>query len=104
MSTAFTARFPWYPKLPGNRQIGRSIHFLIMCAFVVFIIGHVTMVMLTGFVRNMNHIVVGTDIANPIGLFLGLAGVGVIIAMNGFANWMAWRHPRVGPAHCQNDR
>ena len=95
MSPAFTARFPWYPKLPGNRQIGRSIHFLIMCAFVVFIIGHVTMVMLTGFVRNMNHIVVGTDSANPIGLYLGLVGVGVIIAVNGIANWMAWRHPRM---------
>ena len=36
MSPALTNRFPWYPKLPGNRQIGRSIHFLVMCAFVVF--------------------------------------------------------------------
>ena len=49
MSPAFTARFLWYPKLPGNRQIGRSIHFLVMCTFVIFIIGHVTMVVLTGF-------------------------------------------------------
>ena len=39
MSPAFTTRFTWYPKLPGNRQIGRSLHFLVMCAFVVFIIG-----------------------------------------------------------------
>src|SRR5579871_3622270 len=94
MSPAFTARFTWYPRLPGNRQIGRSIHFLIMCAFVVFIIGHVTMVALTGFVRNMNHIVVGTDNANPIGLYLGLAGIGVVVLVNVLANWMAWRHPR----------
>jgi sulfoxide reductase catalytic subunit YedY len=65
-----------------------------MCAFVVFIIGHVTMVVLTGFVRNMNHIVVGTDNTNPIGLYLGLAGVGVVFLLNVFANWMAWRHPR----------
>ncbi|HEV8071833.1 MAG TPA: molybdopterin-dependent oxidoreductase [Planctomycetaceae bacterium] len=94
MSPAFTARFTWYPKLPANRQVGRSIHFLIMCAFVVFIIAHVTMVALTGFVRNMNHIVVGTDNSDPIGLYLGLAGVGVVILLNVFANWMAWRHPR----------
>ena len=94
MSPAFTARFTWYPKLPANRQVGRSIHFLIMCAFAVFIIGHVTMVMLTGFVRNMNHIVLGTDNTNRIGLYLGLAGVGVVILVNVFANWMAWRHPR----------
>ena len=52
------------------------------------------MVALTGFVRNMNHIVVGTDSANPIGLYLGLAGIGVVVLVNVFANWMAWRHPR----------
>jgi DMSO/TMAO reductase YedYZ molybdopterin-dependent catalytic subunit/thiosulfate reductase cytochrome b subunit len=94
MSPAFTARFRWYPKLPGNRQVGRSIHFLIMCAFVMFIISHVTMVALHGFVRNMNHIVMGTDSTNPIGLYLGLAGIGVVVLVNVFAHWMAWRHPR----------
>jgi methionine sulfoxide reductase catalytic subunit len=94
MSPAFTARFTWYPRLPGNRQVGRSIHFLIMCAFVGFIIGHVTMVALTGFVRNMNHIVVGTDDTNPVGLSLGLLGIGVVILLNVCANWMAWRHSR----------
>ena len=46
MSPAFTSRFPWYPKLPGNRQIGRSLHFLVMCAFVAFLIPHVAMVVL----------------------------------------------------------
>jgi DMSO/TMAO reductase YedYZ molybdopterin-dependent catalytic subunit len=66
-----------------------------MFAFVVFIIAHVTMVALTGFVRNMNHIVVGTDSANPIGLYLGLAGVSAVFLLNAFANWMAWRHPRI---------
>lgn len=95
MSPAFTAQFTWYPKVPGNRQIGRSIHFLIMCAFVLFIISHVTMVALHGFVRNMNHIVMGTDSTNPIGLYLGLAGIGVVVLLNVFANWMAWRHPRI---------
>jgi thiosulfate reductase cytochrome b subunit len=94
MSPAFTARFKWYPRLPGNRQVGRSIHLLIMCAFVLFIIGHVTLVALTGFSRNMNHIVVGTDNTNPLGLYLGLAGVGLVVLVNVLANWMAWRHPR----------
>jgi thiosulfate reductase cytochrome b subunit len=54
MSPAFTARFAWYSKVPANRQVGRSIHFLIMVAFVVFIIAHVAMVAITGFARNMN--------------------------------------------------
>ncbi len=94
MSPAFTARFTWYPKLPGNRQIGRSIHFLIACAFLAFVFAHVTMVVLTGLVRNMNHIVVGTDDASPVGLVLGLLGIGVVVLLNVFANWAAWKHPR----------
>ena len=80
MSPALTNRFKWYPKLPGNRQIGRSLHFLVMCAFVIFLVGHVAMVAVTGFVRNMNHIVVGTDSINLTGTYLGLVGVGVMVA------------------------
>lgn len=95
MSPAFTARFKWYPKVPGNRQIGRSLHFLIMCAFVIFLVGHVIMVAMTGFIRNMNHIVVGTDDASLTGVYLGLMGVGVIVLVNALANWSAWRHPRL---------
>ena len=95
MSPALTNRFKWYPKLPGNRQIGRSLHFLVMCAFVVFLVGHVAMVALTGFARNMNHIVVGTDDTSLIGVYLGLVGVGVVVAVNALANWLAWRQPRL---------
>jgi DMSO/TMAO reductase YedYZ molybdopterin-dependent catalytic subunit len=52
------------------------------------------MVILTGFARNMNHIVLGTDDAQRIGAFLGLLGIGVVIAVNGLANWISWRYPR----------
>jgi thiosulfate reductase cytochrome b subunit len=95
MSPALTNRFKWYPKLPGNRQIGRSLHFLVMCAFVIFVVVHVTMVTITGLVRNMNHIVVGTDELGLTGLYFGLLGVGLIIAVNATANWLAWRQPRL---------
>ena len=94
MSPALTNRFTWYPFLPGNRQIGRSIHFLVMCTFVVFLVGHVAMITMTGLVRNMNHIVRGTDDTNPAGLYLGLAGIAVVVVANALANWMAWKRPR----------
>ncbi len=94
MSPAFTNRFKWYPTLPGNRQIGRSIHFLIMCAFVIFLVGHVAMVVLTGFARNMNHIVVGTSDATLVGVYFGVLGIGIVVAVCALANWLAWRHPR----------
>jgi DMSO/TMAO reductase YedYZ molybdopterin-dependent catalytic subunit len=94
MSPALTNRFNGYPKLPGNRQIGRSLHFLVMCAFVVFIFFHVAFVVITGFARNMNHIVAGTDNTRALGWVLGLAGIAVVVAVNGLAYWMAWQRPR----------
>ncbi len=95
MSPALTNRFKWYPKLPGNRQIGRSLHFLVMCAFVGFIVGHVALVLLTGFATNMNHIVMGAADTGWGGLWLGLVGIGVVVAVNILANWLAWRQPRL---------
>lgn len=94
MSPALTNRFAWYPRLPGNRQIGRSLHFLVMCAFVLFLIAHVAMVAITGLARNMNHIVLGTDEMSLIGLYLGLIGIGVVVVVNALANGLAWRKPR----------
>lgn len=94
MSPALTNRFHCYPKLPGNRQIGRSLHFLVMLAFVIFLIAHVAMVVVTGAARNMNHIVLGTDNTRALGWLLGLAGISVVIAVNGVAYWLAWKRPR----------
>ena len=63
-------------KLFGGRQSARSIHFLTMLSFLAFIVVHVTLVVMTGFARNMNHIVMGTDDQNHIGMFLGFVGIG----------------------------
>lgn len=95
MSPAIESRFHWYPKLFVNRQTARSIHFLVMISFVVFIIVHVALVAATGLVRNMNHIVMGTD--NPesyTGLYIGIA---IILGTIGFAflaHWISWNRPR----------
>lgn len=95
MSPALTNRFTWFPRLPGNRQIGRSLHFLIMCGFVAFAVVHVLMVAVAGFVRNMNHIVRGTDDNRLLGVYLGVLGIGLIVGVNVLANWLAWRRPRL---------
>ena len=95
MSPAIDNHFKWYGRLFGNRQAARSIHFLGLLGFLGFIMAHVTMVLLTGLARNMNHIVVGTDDLSPRGLILGVFGVGVVVAACALANWVTWRQPRL---------
>jgi DMSO/TMAO reductase YedYZ molybdopterin-dependent catalytic subunit/thiosulfate reductase cytochrome b subunit len=60
MSPAIEARFPWYLKLFGGRQTGRSLHFLSMLAFVAFIIIHTALVLIVHFQNNIRDIVFGT--------------------------------------------
>ena len=94
MSPAVVNRFPWYARLFGGRQSARSIHFLTMLSFLAFLIVHVTLVVMTGFARNMNHIVMGTDDRNPLGMWLGFVGIGVVVLSWVAAHYLSWRHPR----------
>ena len=94
MSPALVKRAPWFAKIFGGRQAARSIHFLMMIGFVCFIAVHVSLIVLTGFTRNMNHIVLGKDELNPQGMWLGLMGIGVVVLTWIAAHHIAWRYPR----------
>ncbi|MEP6727178.1 MAG: molybdopterin-dependent oxidoreductase, partial [Bacteroidota bacterium] len=96
MSPAIENRFHWYPALFGNRQSARSIHFLVMVAYIVFIIIHVGLVATTGLVRNMNHIVMGTDDAiSHTGLYTGTGIILATVAFCFFAHWLSWNKQRL---------
>jgi hypothetical protein len=71
MSPAIDARFPRYPKIFRGRQVARSLHFLGMIAFLLFIIIHLTMVIAERFSENMGNIVFGhaTSFGVAAGLF-----------------------------------
>jgi len=94
MSPAVVNRFPWYARIFGGRQSARSIHFLTMLSFLAFLVVHVTLVAMTGFVRNMNHIVLGTDEQTNMGMFLGLAGITLVCLSWVVAHYISWSHPR----------
>ena len=89
MSPALVNRFSWYRHLPGNRQVGRSLHFLALCGYVLFTLAHVTMVAITGFARNMNHITIGTDDGGMMGVYLFIVGMLLILGANVGANWIS---------------
>lgn len=95
MSPAVVSRFPWYPKLFGNRQSARSGHFMVMVCYLVFIAIHVGLVAATGLVRNMNHIVMGTDDAqNHTGLYIGIGIVLFVVLCCVVALWLSWHRQR----------
>lgn len=94
MSPAVVNRFPRYAKLFGGRQSARSIHFITMLSFFAFIVVHVTLISMTGFRRNMNHIVMGTDDQRIIGMILGFVGIAIVVLSWIVAHYLSWGCPR----------
>jgi sulfoxide reductase catalytic subunit YedY len=95
MSPALDNRFRWYARVFGNRQIARSIHFLVMVSFVVFFVGHVTLVALTGFAANLNDISFGNNHDNLDGFALLALVIVLVIAFNVWAVRFSWTHTRI---------
>jgi DMSO/TMAO reductase YedYZ molybdopterin-dependent catalytic subunit len=94
MSPALTGWFPGYTKLfGGRRQVARSLHFLGMMGFSLFILGHVTLVALVYFYRNVKLITFGTtsvDLAAALTVFA--AGLLFILVFNVWASYMTVNH------------
>lgn len=97
MSPSISGRFPWYIKAFHGRQTARSLHFLCLCAFTAFVIGHVTMVVLHGFSRELALIVLGQtknpDL--PLALALGLLGIAVIVVVHVLGTEYSLHRPRM---------
>jgi methionine sulfoxide reductase catalytic subunit len=84
MSPAIAAQFPKYQKIFRGRQTARSLHFLGLLAFILFIIVHLTMVIVERFPENMGNIVLGNGgkgitLGVAIGLFALLVIAVVIV-------------------------
>ncbi|MCB0923036.1 MAG: molybdopterin-dependent oxidoreductase [Mycobacterium sp.] len=80
---------------PTNRQVARSIHFMVLVWMIFFIVVHTAMVFTTGLVENLNHIVFGTDTDSYWALAVYLVVMTVIIALWWSASPFTLRYPRV---------
>ncbi len=94
MSPSVDARFPWYPKIFRGRQVARSLHFLGMVAFLLFIIIHISMVAISGFSKNMGNIFLGS--ATRFGIAIGIFAffVLVVVAILVWATGVSLKNPR----------
>jgi thiosulfate reductase cytochrome b subunit len=61
MSPSFTTAFPATAALLGGRQSARTIHFVVSCLLLLFLLVHVAMVSLSGFRSRMGAMIVGTS-------------------------------------------
>jgi methionine sulfoxide reductase catalytic subunit len=82
-------------KLAGTRwsEVGRSLHVLVLGYFVVFVIFHVTLVLITGARENLNHITLGTNDSGWLGAILMLVEVFVIAVVAFVASPLTRRYP-----------
>ena len=96
MSPAVAARFPWYTRLFHGRQSARSLHFLALCAFIVFFVGHVGIVAAHGFRKGLALIVLGETQHPDLGqaLVIWLAGLSGIVIIHVAATMCSRRRPR----------
>jgi DMSO/TMAO reductase YedYZ molybdopterin-dependent catalytic subunit/thiosulfate reductase cytochrome b subunit len=94
MSPALSTRFKRISK-PLSIQVARSLHFLVLCWFLFFIVIHVALVFSTGLLRNLNHIYSGTDATGWSGFAWFAASMVVVVVAWLAATPLTLRYPRV---------
>jgi methionine sulfoxide reductase catalytic subunit len=94
MSPALSTRFKRISKV-FSIQTARSLHFLVLVWFLIFIVLHVTFVFTTGLLANLNHIYAGQTGDSWIGFWVFAASMIVVIAGWVAATPFTIRHPRV---------
>ncbi len=73
-----TDRLGWFGRIFGLR-LARTIHFVVMLWFVIFTAIHVTLVLSTGALRNLNHIYAANDDDGWLGLVVFAASLILVI-------------------------
>jgi sulfoxide reductase catalytic subunit YedY len=80
---------------PLNRQVARTIHFSVLVWMLIFIAIHVTMVLITGAIANLNRITLGTDGDSYDGLAVAAIAAAVVVVWWLIATPVTLRYPRV---------
>jgi DMSO/TMAO reductase YedYZ molybdopterin-dependent catalytic subunit/thiosulfate reductase cytochrome b subunit len=94
MSPALSTRFKRVSR-PLSIQTARSLHFLVLVWFLVFIVMHVTLVFATGLLNNLNHMYASRNDDSWIGFVVFAASMVLCAIAWVWATPFTLRHPRV---------
>ncbi|MDQ3910983.1 MAG: cytochrome b/b6 domain-containing protein [Actinomycetota bacterium] len=94
MSPAVAARFPWYIKPFGGRQAARSIHFLTLLAFLLFVVVHVFMVVVHGFGKEMALMIFGAERNTTLAVIITFAALVGLVLLHWAATRFSLQKPR----------
>ncbi|MGH9487523.1 MAG: molybdopterin-dependent oxidoreductase [Terriglobales bacterium] len=92
-SPAVSNKIGWLGRT-FHRQVGRSVHFFVLCWFVFFLAVHLTMIFITGVFTNLNHMFAGTNSQGPAGFEIFCGAMLVVIVTWFLASPMTIRHAR----------
>ncbi len=93
MSPALSTKFRWISSV-FSIQVARSLHFLVMCWFMLFIVIHVTLVVTTGALNNLNHMYAAQNSGSWTGFWIFAASMVVVVVGWVAATPLTNRHPR----------
>lgn len=94
MSPALSTRFKRISRL-FSIQVARSLHFLVLAWFLLFIVIHVTLVFTTGALVNLNHVYAGRNDHTWVGFGLFAGSMVVVVIGWVAATPFTVAHPRV---------
>jgi methionine sulfoxide reductase catalytic subunit len=72
-SPTILARFRWYERLFGNRQAARSLHFIGLVSYLIFLAIHLTMVVWHNIFKEFDKMVLGREHSEGSWLAVGIA-------------------------------
>jgi len=90
---AFSNKLGWVGKVI-NRQVARTIHFLVLCWFLFFIFVHTTLVFITGLRQNLNYMFAGVNDGSWEGLLIFIPTIVILIVIWLFASPATLKHSR----------
>lgn len=95
MSPSVLARFPWFGKILGGRQGARSLHFLGLVAFGLFLVLHVFMVLVHDIPEEAAGIVLSNRNADgTAAIIIGCIVLVLIVVFHVVVTWFSLRYRR----------